>query len=207
MKIKLTQKQYDKLLNEMRFDGMSTGLFVSEEPKEVNEFFGDKVKRFVDDKKEKMGNSFRKFMSAAKRKVKKLLRLQTILLKLIRDKDSVSERDINFLKAQSKDLAKIVGVVTMGAVSSFLPIAVEKMLNRKGISIMPSSQSIPNEDPETGEDLTEGRKRKEEKQKENLKRKRVLHYVLEGKMLQRRSSMFILLRTLMDTQYKYVKVR
>ena len=181
MKIKLTQKQYDKLLNEMRFDGKSTGLFVSEEPKEVNEFFGDKVKRFVGDKKEKMGNSFRKFMSAAKREGKETSEAATILLKLIRDKDSVSERDINFLKAQSKDLAKIVGVVTMGAVSSFLPIAVEKMLNKKGISIMPSSQSIPNEDPETGEDLTEGRKKKRRKTKRKSKKKKSTTLCARGK--------------------------
>ena len=53
-----------------------------------------------------MGNSFRKFMSAAKREGKETSEAATILLKLIRDKDSVSERDINFLKAQSKDLAK-----------------------------------------------------------------------------------------------------
>lgn len=165
MKIKLTQKQYDKLLNEMRFDGKSTGLFASEEPKEVNEFFGDKVKKFVGDKREKMGNSFRKFMSAAKREGKETSDAANILLKLIRDKDSVSEEDIKFLKEQSKDLAKIAGVVTMGAVSSFLPIAVEKMLNRKGISIMPSSQRRHKEDPETGEDLTEGRKKKRRKTK------------------------------------------
>jgi hypothetical protein len=165
MKIKLTKKQYDRLLNEMRFDGKSTGLFASEEPKEVNEFFGDKVKRFVGDKREKMGNSFRKFMSAAKREGKETSDAANILLKLIRDKDSVSEEDIKFLKEQSKDLAKIAGVVTMGAVSSFLPIAVEKMLNRKGISIMPSSQRRHKEDPETGEDLTEGRKKKRRKTK------------------------------------------
>ncbi|MCK5159556.1 MAG: hypothetical protein KAR08_10390, partial [Candidatus Heimdallarchaeota archaeon] len=154
MKIKLTQKQYDKLLNEMRFDGKSTGLFADEEPKEVNEFFGDKVKKFVGDKREKMSNSFRKFMSAARREGKETSDAANILLKLIRDKDSVSEEDIKFLKEQSKDLAKIAGVVTMGAVSSFLPIAVEKMLNRKGISIMPSSQRRHEEDPHTGEDLT-----------------------------------------------------
>jgi hypothetical protein len=172
MKIKLTKKQYDRLLNEMRFDGKSTGLFASEEPKEVNEFFGDKVKRFVDDKKEKMGNSFRKFMSAARREGKETSEAANILLRLIRDKDSVSERDINFLKAQSKDLAKIVGVVTMGVVSSFLPIAIEKMLNKRGISIMPSSQNIPNEDPETGEDLTEGRRKKRRKTKRKSKKKK-----------------------------------
>ena len=51
MKIKLTQKQYDKLLNEMRFDERSTGLFADEEPKEVNEFFGnikDKWSNFIE---------------------------------------------------------------------------------------------------------------------------------------------------------------
>lgn len=44
MKIKLTEKQYQKLLNEMRFDGKSTGLFSSEEPEEskpINEFGGE----------------------------------------------------------------------------------------------------------------------------------------------------------------------
>ena len=172
MKIKLTQKQYDKLLNEMRFDERSTGLFADEEPKEVNEFFGDKVKKFVGDKREKMGNSFRKFMSAAKREGKETSDAANILLKLIRDKDSVSEEDIKFLKEQSKDLAKIVGVVTMGAVSSFLPIAVEKMLNRKGISIMPSSQRRHEEDPHTGEDLSEGRKKKRRKTKRKSKKKK-----------------------------------
>ena len=46
MKIKLTKKQYSSLLNEMRFDGKSTGLFGSEEPEEtkpINEF-GEKFK-------------------------------------------------------------------------------------------------------------------------------------------------------------------
>ncbi len=172
MKIKLTQKQYDKLLNEMRFDERSTGLFADEEPKEVNEFFGDKVKKFVGDKREKMSNSFRKFMSAARREGKETSDAANILLKLIRDKDSVSEEDIKFLKEQSKDLAKIVGVVTMGAVSSFLPIAVEKMLNRKGISIMPSSQRRHKEDPHTGEDLSEGRKKKRRKTKRKSKKKK-----------------------------------
>lgn len=181
MKIKLTKKQYDRLLNEMRFDGKSTGLFASEEPKEVNEFFGDKVKRFVGDKREKMGNSFRKFMSAARREGKETSEAANILLKLIRDKDSVSEEDINFLKEQSKDLAKIVGVVTMGAVSSFLPIAVEKMLNKKGISIMPSSQRRHEEDPETGEDLTEGRRKKRRKTKRKTKKKKSTTLCARGK--------------------------
>ena len=69
MKIKLTQKQYDKLLNEMRFDERSTGLFADEEPKEVNEFFGDKVKRFVGDKREKMISSLNSVIDMTKNRI------------------------------------------------------------------------------------------------------------------------------------------
>ena len=73
---------------------------------------------------------------------------------------------------------------------------------------MPSSQNIPNEDPETGEDLTEGRRKKRRKTKENLKkRKRVLHYVLGVKVLRKLSLMSTLPHMLMGMQYKYVKVR
>ncbi len=60
MKIKLTESQYQKLLNEMRFDGKSTGLFGSEEPEEskpINEF-GEKFKK-----------GWSEFLSAAKREV------------------------------------------------------------------------------------------------------------------------------------------
>jgi len=53
-------------------------------------------------------------------------------------------------------------------VSSVIPIALEKILNKKDMSIMPSRQETPKEDPETGEDLSEGRKKKK-----NLKSKKV----------------------------------
>lgn len=163
MKVKLTERQYKKLLRgiygknpltEMRFDSKSTGLFADEEPQEVNEFFGDKVKRYVSDKKEKIEDSFRKFITAAKREKGETAIAANILIKLLRDKENVSEEEIRFLKEQSKDLAKIVAVIGMGAVSAAIPIALNKILKRYGISIMPSSQDItPKEAPDTGEDI------------------------------------------------------
>ena len=147
MKIKLTEKQYQKLLNEMRFDGKSTGLFSSEEPQSINEF-GEKFKE-----------GWSKFLSAAKREGKETAIAAKILKRLVYRKE-VSEEEKKFLKNQSIDLLKIVGVVGLGVVSSVIPIALEKILNKKDMSIMPTKQELPKEDPETGEDLTEGRKKK-----------------------------------------------
>lgn len=152
MKIKLTEKQYQKLLNEMRFDGKSTGLFSSEEPQPINEF-GEKFKE-----------GWSKFISAAKREGKETAIAAEILKRMVTGKE-VSNNEKKFLKNQSIDLLKIVGVVGLGAVSSVIPVALEKMLNKKDISIMPTKQDIPNEDPETGEDLTEGKKKKKKSKK------------------------------------------
>ena len=155
MKIKLTEKQYQKLLNEMRFDGKSTGLFSTEEPDEpqsINEF-GEKFKE-----------GWSKFLSAAKREGKETAIAAQILKRMVTGK-KVSEGEKKFLKNQSIDLLKIVGVVGLGAVSSVIPIALEKILNKKDMSIMPTKQDTPNEDPETGEDLTEGRKKKKKPKK------------------------------------------
>ena len=81
----------------------------------------------------------------------------------------MSSEDIEFLKEQSKDLLKIVGVVGLGAISSIIPIALEKLLNKRNMSMMPSSQRRHKEDPHTGEDLTEGRRKKRRKTKRKLK--------------------------------------
>jgi hypothetical protein len=157
MKIKLTKKQYSSLLNEMRFDGKSTGLFGSEEPEEtkpINEF-GEKFK-------EGWGN----FLSAAKREGKETAMAAEILKRIISRKE-VSKSEKKFLKSQSMDLLKIVGVLGLGAVSSVIPIALEKILNKKDMSIMPSKQETSKEDPETGEDLSEGRKKKKKSKKKS----------------------------------------
>ena len=159
MKIKLTKTQYENLLNEMRFDGKSTGLFSDEEPKKVNEF-GDKMKSFFNNKKEDMLNSWKNFVNIAKREKSETVESVKILGNLLSKKE-VSERDIKFLKSQSKDIVKIVAVMSMGAVSMAIPIALEKILNKYGITIMPTRHK--EEDEEDVENLNEGRKKKKNK--------------------------------------------
>jgi len=141
MKIKLTKKQYDRLLNEMRFDGKSTGLFSEEEP--VNEFFGEKVKSYAKDKKEDVKKFWKNLVKGAKRERKETADAVKILGKLLGGKEKPTEEEIKFLKNQSADIAKIVGVVTLGVVSTAIPIAIEAMLKKSGydISILPKDQS------------------------------------------------------------------
>ncbi|NIP31231.1 MAG: GNAT family N-acetyltransferase, partial [Candidatus Dadabacteria bacterium] len=161
-----TQAYFDGLygkepLMEMRFDGKSTGLFADEEPQEMNEFFGEKVKKYVGDKKEKFLDSLDKIIVVAKREKKETAeaakRFKRLLTKnppyvdneLLTAEEQIEE-DKDFVGGQSLDLLKIIGVAGLGVVSSFIPIILEKLLKRyTDKSIFPKSQS---EDPETGED-------------------------------------------------------
>ena len=94
------------------------------------------------EKKKKLVDSFKKFKEAASREKKETVQAFKICKKILSKKD-VSKEEVSFLKEQSKDLAKIVGVMAMGSVSMAIPIALEKILNKKyGISIMPSSQGV-----------------------------------------------------------------
>ena len=48
-----------------------------------------------------------------------------------------------FLKEQSKDLMKLFVVVGLGAISTIIPIVIEKCLKKYDVSIMPKKQEIP----------------------------------------------------------------
>ena len=155
----IDREKLKKLFNEMRFDNKSTGLFSEEEPKVVNEF-GEKMKSFLNNKKDEMINSWKNFVKIAKREKSETVKAVKILGDLLSKKE-VSEKDIEFLKALSKDIAKIVAVMSMGAVYMAIPIALEKILNKYGISIMPSSNE--KEDEEDIEILDERKKKKSNK--------------------------------------------
>jgi hypothetical protein len=155
----IDREKLKRLFNEMRFDNKSTGLFSEEEPKVVNEF-GEKMKSFLNNKKDDMINSWKNFVKIAKREKSETVKAVKILGDLLSKKE-VSEKDIEFLKAQSKDIAKIVAVMSMGAVSMAIPIALEKILNKYGISIMPSSNE--KEDEGDVERLDERKKKKSNK--------------------------------------------
>jgi len=77
-------------------------------------------------------NLFKREKSQTKKAIK-------ILKKVIKNEDPTPE-EIRFLKGQSIDLVKIVGLMGLSAVSVAIPIALEKSLNKWDISIMPKDQ-------------------------------------------------------------------
>jgi hypothetical protein len=102
------------------------------EEKEINEM---KLPKMNDIKE-----GWKKFVEVAKREGKETTMAAKIIKKVMTNED-VSDQELNFVKEQSADLLKIFGVVTMGAISTALPILVEKMLNKKGLSILPKETS------------------------------------------------------------------
>lgn len=99
-----------------------------------------RIKRFTD----KLKESWKTFLRIFKREKQETKEAIRILKKLLR-KENPTPEEIKFLKSQSADLAKIVAVMSMGAVSMAIPIALEKILNKWGISIMPKDQNHKDE--------------------------------------------------------------
>jgi len=95
-----------------------------------------KVKLKTTDKIQDFKKSWRTFISVAKREGEETKEVIRILRKLLRGNE-ITDEEKNLLKHQSKDLAKIVAVMSLGAVSMIIPITLEKILNKYGISIMP----------------------------------------------------------------------
>jgi len=91
-------------------------------------------------KRKDIKEGWKKFVEVAKREGKETTMAAKIIKKILVSED-VSEKELKFVKEQSSDILKIFGVVVMGAVSTALPILVEKMLNRKGLSILPKENS------------------------------------------------------------------
>ena len=94
--------------------------------------------------------SWTEFVNGARREGKETTEAAKILAKII-NRQNVSEEDKKFLKEQSKDLARIVALMGLGAVSMALPIALEKVLNKWNISIMPKSHTPEEESEELNE--------------------------------------------------------
>lgn len=105
--------------------------------------------------KKKIRKSWKKFVRIFRREKKETKKAIKILKKVIRKEDPTPE-EIKFLKSQSADLAKIIGVMGLGAVSMAIPIALEKTLNKWDISIFPSDQKYDNEIEDDVEELRKG---------------------------------------------------
>lgn len=78
------------------------------------------------------------FKALAKGEYKETLVAAEILLRILQRKSATKE-EVAFLKHQSVDVVKVLGVLGLGLVSSLIPIALHKILSPHGINIFPSS--------------------------------------------------------------------
>ena len=116
---------------------------------------GKRIKTYTTKKKLDIGEFWQNLVKGAQREKKETAEAVKILGRLLGGKEKPTKDEIKFLKSQSADIAKIIGVITLGAVSVVIPLAIEKVLNKYGVSILPKKQNdgdgdgIPNEIDDT----------------------------------------------------------
>ena len=103
----------------------------------------NKVTNYIGNKVDDFKKSWLVFVDGAKREGKETKEAVKILSRLLKG-GKITDKEKVFLRNQSKDLARIVTIMGLGAVSMAIPIALEKILNKYGISIMPKDNNINN---------------------------------------------------------------
>lgn len=95
----------------------------------------ERYKRFHDRKK-RIRNSWNNFINISKREVDQTGKLIETVKKSIEGHE-LSSDELKFIKSQSGNIAKIIGIMAMGSVSMVIPIALNKALKKWNIDIMP----------------------------------------------------------------------
>jgi Zn-dependent metalloprotease len=86
--------------------------------------------------KGKLSDSWKSFINIAKRETNETGKLILLLKKSINGV-KLTDGEIKYIKNQSGDIAKIIGIMAMGSVSMIIPIALNKALKKWNIDIMP----------------------------------------------------------------------
>jgi len=89
---------------------------------------------------DKIKNSWSSFVNIAKRETKETNKLIELVKKALSG-EKLTDSEVLYMKRQSGDLAKIIGIMAMGSVSMIIPITLNKILSKWNIDIMPKSNS------------------------------------------------------------------
>lgn len=92
-------------------------------------------------------NTFKSVGKTAKRETTETIKAAKIIANIIRNKNATPE-EVQFLKHQSVDILKILGILGISVVSSAIPVLLDKILKPKGINIFPQEHkptSNPNQ--------------------------------------------------------------
>jgi hypothetical protein len=90
-------------------------------------------------------NTFKNVGKTAKRETSETLQATRIIANIIKNKNATPE-EVQFLKKQSVDILKILGILGVSVVSSAIPILLDKILRPKGINIFPE-ENKPTSNP------------------------------------------------------------
>lgn len=106
----------------------------------IEENFMQEIKGFA----QKQWNAGKQMMSKAKEIAKRESK-ETVeaakMLSIIVQRGSATEDEIKFLKHQSVDVLKILGVLGTSVISTAIPLFLDKILKPKGINIFPTEMT------------------------------------------------------------------
>ena len=86
--------------------------------------------------KSKLSDSWKSFVNIAKVETTETGELINLLKRSLRG-EKLTEGELKYIKSQSADIAKIFGIMAMGSVSMAIPIALNSVLKKWNIDIMP----------------------------------------------------------------------
>ena len=92
-------------------------------------------KKFTKGRK-KIKDSWDNFINISKREIDQTGKLADLLKKALRG-EKLTDSEVRYIKSQSGNIGKIIGIMAMGSVSMVIPIALNKALKKWNIDIMP----------------------------------------------------------------------
>ena len=96
------------------------------------------------DKKNKIKDTIKQASKTAKREIDDTAKAAKIIKNIIKNKNATPE-EVAFLKHQSIDIMKILGILGISIISSAIPILLDKILKPKGINIFPTEFNLEND--------------------------------------------------------------
>lgn len=111
----------------------------------IEESFIQEVKDFAKKQWKAGREMLMKAKEVAKREGKETAESAKILANIVQ-RGSATEEEVKFLKHQSVDILKILGIMGASVISTAIPVFLDKVLKPKGINIFPTEMTKKEEE-------------------------------------------------------------
>jgi hypothetical protein len=95
---------------------------------------------FIQNQYKNAVNTIKSVGKTAKRETTETIQAARIIANIIKNRNANPE-EVQFLKTQSVDILKILGILGISVVSSAIPVLLDKILKPKGINIFPQENN------------------------------------------------------------------